>query len=608
MELPCRRPGDELLKTGELTDIRRRLRRIAPAHDLTSVIVCAFDHRTRMLPFTYADMRMVPAGVRAVGAALLDSGFEKTRIVLQQWNRNFRPSQMRLDGRVPDMLLISTMYIHNSKCRQLIRDARQIDPQHRPLIIVGGAKMIYEPWDAFGADPDDPWGADAAVTGEQYVLLNMLEVVLSVRGENESLRAAFARAQDRGMLDDVAGLVYARGRKDGVAEELVDTGVQRLVGNLDEQAPVEPPYGIIEPPGKNATLSSSPLPADKVSKLSPISCLVLTLGCRYRCPYCPIPAYNQRQFRTKSGGRILEDITRLNKGYGLRYYFGADDNFFNDKDRALEICDTLARAQIDGKSIRHLVRLASEVTVLDAMRMKDELRLVRTAGFRALWMGVEDMTATLVKKGQSVATTTEIFRILRARGIMPMPMMMHHDSQPLLTTGSDYGLLNQVRLVKNAGAGTLQVLMIIPSPGSKLYVPTYESEMVFSAAGGKKVRPYMHDGNYVVASELQRPWRKQFNILAAYLYFYNPLRVMGLLARPRNRQLLFDVVLQFIGMYGLIWTIKRTFGWGLRLMFGGIKRLRKAPHSEIPMKSPDGGRSCHALPGTPEAEKSNGES
>ncbi len=607
MELP-RRKGDELLKQGELSDIRRRLRRIAPAHDLVSVIVCAFDHRTRMLPFTYADMRMAPAGARAIGSALLDSGFAKTRIVLQQWNRNVRPSQMRLDGRVPDMLLISTMYIHNSKCRELIRDARRIEADRRPLIITGGAKMIYEPWDAFSADANDPWGADVAVTGEQYVLLSLLEVILSLRGSGEPLRSAFARARDDGMLDDVPGLVYPRGSTDGVAEELVDTGVQRMAGNMDEHAPVELGYGILEPPHKKSTLSSAPLPDNEIRKYSPISCLVLTLGCRFRCPYCPIPAYNQRQFRAKSGGRILEDLTRLHTRYGLRYYFGADDNFFNDKDRALEISDTLARAQIGGRSIRHHVRLATEVTVRDAMRMKDHLRLVRTAGFRALWMGVEDMTATLVKKGQTVGNTTELFRLLRKRGIMPMPMMMHHDAQPLLTTKDDYGLLNQVRLVKKAGAGTLQVLMIIPSPGSQLYVPSYTSGTVLAAAGGKKVRPYMHDGNYVVASRHKQPWKKQFNIMAAYIYYYNPLRLMAMLMQPRNRQLLFDMVLQVIGMYGLILTIKRTFGWGVRLMLGGIKRIWQAPRSEIPMRDARGGPASHALPGTPVAKKNSSES
>src|SRR5438046_1975495 len=97
MELPRRTRGDELLRAGELSLLRGRLRRIAGEHDLTAVIACAFDHRTRMLPFIVADMRMAPAGSRAIGAALVDAGFEKTRIVLQQWNPNFRPSLMRLD-------------------------------------------------------------------------------------------------------------------------------------------------------------------------------------------------------------------------------------------------------------------------------------------------------------------------------------------------------------------------------------------------------------------------------------------------------------------------------------------------------------------------------
>src|SRR5215213_2653435 len=132
MELPRRARGDELLRPGELADVRRRLRLLAPRHDLTTVIACAFDHRTRMLPFIYADTRMVPAGVRAVGSALVDAGFPKTRIVLQQWNRRFRPSRMKIDGRVPDVFMVSTMGMHSDRALELIRDARRIDPAHRP--------------------------------------------------------------------------------------------------------------------------------------------------------------------------------------------------------------------------------------------------------------------------------------------------------------------------------------------------------------------------------------------------------------------------------------------------------------------------------------------
>src|SRR6476619_1272425 len=156
MELPRRSRGDERLRPGELLALRMRLRKLAPRHDLTSVIACAFDHRTRMLPFIYADTRMAPAGVRAIGSAMVDAGFTKTRIVLQQWNRSFRPSQMRLDGRIPDLFMVSSMGLHSQRCMELIRDARRIDASERPLIIAGGPHAVYQPYELFSDNPADP--------------------------------------------------------------------------------------------------------------------------------------------------------------------------------------------------------------------------------------------------------------------------------------------------------------------------------------------------------------------------------------------------------------------------------------------------------------------
>ncbi|MGA8031316.1 MAG: radical SAM protein, partial [Casimicrobiaceae bacterium] len=456
-----------MLKPGELTRLRERLRSIAPRHDLATVIACAFDHRTRMLPFIFADTRMAPAGVRAIGSAMADAGFEKTRIVLQQWNRNFLPSRMQLDGRVPDLFMVSSMSLHSEEAMDLIRDAHRIDPAHRPLIIAGGPHAVYEPYDLFSANRARPGSADVVVTGEEFVMLSLIEVLLSVRGRGESMRSAFIRARDDGALDDVPGLVYSRGDSNGLPEELADTGMQRLVADLDELPHPALGYRLLEPPGRHATLSAHALPVDQVRRKSPLSSLVLTFGCKFNCPYCPIPAYNQRQYRAKSGERIAEEMWRLNKEYGLRSFFGADDNFFNDKSRTLDIVDTLARAEFEGVRLSRVAHWFTEVTVHDTLQIKEHLPLVHQSGCRALWLGVEDLTATLVKKGQSGDRTTAAFRALRDVGICPMPMMMHHDAQPLYSRGSDYGLLNQVELLRKAGAVSMQVLMLTPSPGSK---------------------------------------------------------------------------------------------------------------------------------------------
>lgn len=600
MELPRRDRGDELLKPGELLSLRQRLRKLAPKHDLTTVIACAFDHRTRMLPFIYADLRMSPAGVRAVGAALLDSGFDKVRIVLQQWNRNFRPSHMRLDRRIPDIFMVSSMQIHSAQCEALIRDACRIAHPHRPLIIAGGPRTIYEPWGVFGTGVPSVWGADVAITGEEYVLLSLLEVLLSIRGPGEPMRTAFLRAKEQGLLDDIPGLVYPRTNDRGVAEELVDTGIQQLVGDLDELPHTTLGYQVLEPPSRQTTLGDQPLPASQVRKHSPISSLVLTFGCKFACPYCPIPAYNQRQHRVKSGQRIADEMTRIYADYGIRYFFGSDDNFFNDKDRTLEIIETLAHTRAGGDSgQKHKFRWGTEATVHDTLLLKDHLKTARKAGIRALWLGVEDMTATFIKKGQSVDKTSEAFNLLKARGIAPMPMMMHHDTQPLVTRNGPYGLLNQARLLRKAGAVSLQVLMMTPATGSKLYEGAFTSNLTYQSVAGRPVEQYMLDANYVVASEHKQPWKKQLNIMVAYLYFYNPIRMLIALVRPKSSLYLADAGMQLIGMWGLTKTIRRTFGWALKLTRGKIQRATKPPASTIPMRSIHNTQASHALPGTP---------
>jgi hypothetical protein len=135
------------------------------------------------------------------------------------------------------------------------------------------------------------------------VLLSLIEVLLAMRGRNESLRTTFIRARNSGMIDHIPGLVYARGPEEGVAQELVDTGIQRLVGDLDELPHPSLGYKLLEPPRSRATLASQALAATDVRRHSPIGSLVLTFGCKFACPYCPIPAYNQRQHRVKSGDR-----------------------------------------------------------------------------------------------------------------------------------------------------------------------------------------------------------------------------------------------------------------------------------------------------------------
>src|SRR5207244_11716097 len=119
-------------------------------------------------------------GPRAIGAARHAAGFTTQRIVMRQSNPNLRPSEVRLDGQPPHLLFVSSMQIHSASAYELIADAYRLG-EDRPLIFAGGAKAIYEPWDFFGFGPDEKYSADVAVTGEEFVALELRDRLMEHR-------------------------------------------------------------------------------------------------------------------------------------------------------------------------------------------------------------------------------------------------------------------------------------------------------------------------------------------------------------------------------------------------------------------------------------------
>ncbi len=210
-------------------------------------------------------------------------------------------------------------------------------------------------------------------------------------------------------------------------------------------------------------------------------------------------------------------------------------------------------------------------------------------------------------------------------------MLMHHDAQPLVTWSSNYGLLNQLRVLRKAGALYTQVLMLTPSPGSKWYEDTYTSGLAIRTVNGAAIEPYLVDGNYVVASRNPRPAIQQLKLLVAYTYFFNPLRLLLALVHSKSaiplaatetrtpeevqrysrwarlrrriylktRAHLIDAGIQLLGMVGLFHTYRRTLSWAWRLTGAELQRHTEVPVSSLPMRSSAGGPASHALPGTP---------
>jgi radical SAM superfamily enzyme YgiQ (UPF0313 family) len=580
MELLSRPKNDRYTRPGEYNELERRLRANPAVQTIPAVVAYAFDFRTRLGPYLFTDMKLVTAGPRAVGSALYQAGFTNTRIVLRQWNRNFRASRARLEGGVPELLLVSSMQIHSASAYEMIVDAHKLG-DNRPLILAGGPKAIYEPWDLFGLGPDGNCSADAACTGEEFVLLELLDRLMEYRGRGEHLRKTFHRLRRSGLLDDIPGLLFREGDERDPLSRLVNTGVQRMVQNLDELP--HPMYGLalLEPPHRRQTLSRQPVPINRLHRHVSVVSLVTTHGCKFRCPYCPIPAYNQFTFRYKSPDAMKQEVEWIGENTGISFYFGTDDNFFNNRETVEDIFTEMAKGKVHGKPFRDAVFYGTEATEFDVYKNQDLLPLCREGGLRAIWFGIEDMTAELVKKGQSPEKTKHLFEIMTSQGICPMSMMMHHDGQPLMSRGNLYGLLNQVRFLQKSGSVTLQVTILTPSVGSKGYEEPYNDGMVIAQAGAEKVEDHHYDGNHCIATHDKNPWRKQMNIYLAYVSFYNPWNFLKVILNWKDPIRTMRIMYQLYGMAGVVKSLHTGWNWLWNLRKGPVTKMQQVPGSRL---------------------------
>jgi len=587
MELNTRSKDDCFLPDGAYGAAREALRRL-PTAGRPVVVVYAFDRKTQMLPYLFATRYMMPAGVRLIGGLLAGCGFQPVRIVLQQWTPNFDVRRASLDGQPIQMLCISSMQIHSAGAMKLIRQAHELGPD-RPLIIVGGPKAIYEPHMFFGLPPEGSVEVDAAVVGAEFILLQMLERIVTSTGANETLRQGFDRARRAGLFEDVPGLVYRHPDTSVDRPVLIHTGIQRFVRDLDELPHPLDGFALVERPHFGKRLRSEPLKLTKVGRYSVYASLVITHGCRYNCEYCPIPAYNQRTWRTKSPERLVREIQDIYAKTGIRRFFGTDDNFFNKRSTVEGYFEAMARATAGGKSFGDLIDFSTESTQFDTYKNRDLLPLARRGGLRALYFGIEDLAGNLVKKGQSPTRTIELFDRMCQLGISPMVLMMHYEGQPLRMRGTLAGLLDQAEFLYQNGAISYQCTVYSPALGTRALGPALKAGTIFQNVGNEPVPDACYDGNHVVASRSDRPWQQQWNLLRAYWQFYNPLKLVDAMFTRRDPCKALRIYCQICSMLSMPVTIWRYHQWVRKLKRGPITFWAETLKLPWPMRHVGGG-------------------
>ena len=555
------------------------------------VFYYAFDPRTRVGPFVGPDINMPNCGIRSVAGAVYNVGFKNTRVVFGPWNPNFDFRAARLNGEIPEVFGIGSMQINEADAHKKIEQATDLGTS-RPLIIGGGPHANYQAEEYFSRNPSK--SVDVAVRGESYVLLSLLEAILLNKGKTETMLQGFERARREGALQSIPGLMYISDDR----EVLVDTGKQRQVADLDELPREIIGLGLLEQRHDGKGLYPIPVSLDKLRKNgTKIVSTITSHGCNFRCEYCPIPKMHQFTERAKSPERMVSDIKEILENVGKVSIFGTDDNSFAFPRRYIEsLYGAMASATANGRSFRDALFYGTEATEHQVDLNSDLMPLLRDAGVRALWFGIEDLTADLVKKGQTPDKTTRLFHIMTKHGIAPMPMMMHYDGQPLRSeAGSLEGILDQVEFLEKHGAQSMQVTYNTPSIGSDDFPKHFERGTVFSKIGDMFREWYLFDGNHVVSTKEPDPLGRQNNLLVCYERFYNPRKLLrsaldyikANLTRDRVAKDIAEVALtlQIYGRKGLEISKTNLREWRNNLATRVYEFANSVPRSDIPLVS-----------------------
>ena len=95
-------------------------------------------------------------------------------------------------------------------------------------------------------------------------MLELLDRMMELRGPDEHPRKTFHRLRRAGLLNDIQGLVFREGDEKAPLSNLIDTGMQRLVQDLDELPHAITGIALLEPPHSRRALSRKPLAMNRI--------------------------------------------------------------------------------------------------------------------------------------------------------------------------------------------------------------------------------------------------------------------------------------------------------------------------------------------------------
>ncbi len=190
-------------------------------------------------------------------------------------------------------------------------------------------------------------------------------------------------------------------------------------------------------------------------------------GCTYACPYCDAQQVWGNGIVWRSTNRIVGELRRLHDIYGVNTAFFVDLTFNCDRDRMLDICVCLSKANLD-ISWYVLLRPANGDIKID----REMLEALKNAGCTKIGLGIETLSSAIgrdLHRGVNEELLLEIVSHLDKLGILSKVfLMIGHPDETM-----DY-YRHLTEFLKRLGPDEVRLSFLTPFPGTPLWASMRE--------------------------------------------------------------------------------------------------------------------------------------
>ncbi|MFC2010284.1 B12-binding domain-containing radical SAM protein [Chloroflexota bacterium] len=358
-----------------------------------------------------------PLGLALIGAVLEKEGYSVT--ILDANVLNLPPEVVVPLVSDADVVGFTAMTPTINTAIATARHLKKVRPDLP--VVLGGAHATLLPEETLTAAPD----IDAVI-----------------RGEGEETVVELMRAlENKQSLSGIAGISY---RKDG---EVISNPARSGLVDLDSlpffayhllpwrKYKPHPPYGWA----------------------LPFAVTITSRGCPYKCTYCSKPVFGSK-FRAQTAGRVVEEITYLQKSLGIKELAFYDDVFTLDKKRTHAIADEIIR-----RGLKIHWSCETRVNLVD----KELLHHMKQAGCYSIAYGIESGSPDILKaldKDITLEQVEEAVRISREVGLQNIGYFM------LGSPGESPKTIKQtIQFAERLKLDYAQFSVTTPFPGTRLY-------------------------------------------------------------------------------------------------------------------------------------------